>query len=115
MQKPPHIIDYETPETRSGAVSAPLALLTCFPGLFALAIYAANQSRNLPHVLGYLFWPLLIAGVVVGSIFLLRFRRLYRGRSRPWFVSVSIAAHIIVLLVGIPFLMLLFSGMITQD
>lgn len=113
MQQVSHVIDYESPET--GAISAQSALLSCLPGVFALVTYVAHQWQDVPKVVGYLFWPLLAVGVVVGFICFARFRRAYRGRKRPWFVSMSIAAHFLVLLVGVPFVVLLIVGALTGN
>jgi hypothetical protein len=113
MQQESHVIAYESPGTL--AISAQSALLSCLPGVFALVTYAAHQWQDVPKFVGYLFWPLLAVGVVTGFICFARFRRAYRGRSRPWFVSLSIAAHFLVLLVGVPFLLLLVVGALTGN
>ncbi|CAN5416515.1 hypothetical protein BH10PLA1_BH10PLA1_20420 [soil metagenome] len=114
MQQKPQAIDYASVKT-DRCVSAPAAVISCVPGMFALVTYSAHQSIALPKVLGYLFWPMLAIGVVVGFICVIRFRRAYRGRKRPWFVSVSVAARFLVLLVGIPFLLLLIVGALTGN
>ena len=85
------------------------------PGLFALVTYAAHQYRDVPDLIGYAFWPFLALGVAVGAVCFVRFRRSYRGRSRPWYVSLSIAVHLLVLLVGLPFLVLLLVGALTGN
>ena len=113
MQQESPVIAYES--TGTGAISAQTALLSCLPGVFALVTYVAHQWQELPKIVGYLFWPLLAIGVVAGFVCLVRFRRAYRGRKRPWFVSMSIAAHLLVLLIGVPFLLLLIVGALTGN
>jgi hypothetical protein len=120
MQQESHIIDYAKADAEP--VSAQKALLSCTPGLLALVTYATMQfetPQGVPviilYLLAYLFWPLLAIGVLVGAVCFGRFRRRYRGRKRPWFVSVSIAVHTLVLLVGVPFLSLVIAGLLAGN
>jgi hypothetical protein len=83
--------------------------------VFALVTHVAHQWQDVPKIVGDLFWPLLSIGVLAGFTCFVRFRRAYRGRKRPWFVSMSIAIHLLVLLIGIPFLLLLIVGALTGN
>jgi hypothetical protein len=114
LQQESPVIDC-APTQPDDPVSARRALLTCLPGLLALSTYVVEQYRDVPAVIGYLFWPLLALGVVVGAVCLVRFRRSYRGRSGPWYISLSVAVHTVVLLVGVPFLLLLLVGALTGN
>jgi hypothetical protein len=113
MKQQSHVIDYATAD--AAPVSAQTALLSCAPGLLALVTYVAHQYRDVPTIIGYLFWPLLALGVLLGAVCFVRFRRNYRGRARPWFVSLSLALHTLVLLVGVPFLLLLGFSALTGN
>ena len=83
-------------------------LASCVPGVFALVVYAVNfQDPKQAGILCYLFWPMLVLGVLIGLRFVTIDRRRYSTTGRPWYVSLAIAAHVIVLMVGIPFVLLL--------
>jgi hypothetical protein len=113
MQQESRVIAYESLATV--AISAQSALLSCLPGVLALIIYAAHQWKDVPEAVGLMFWTLLAIGVVAGFIYFTRLRRAYRGRKPPWFVSMSIALHFLVLLVGVPLLSLLIVGALTGN
>jgi hypothetical protein len=113
MPQQARIIGYEAPQASAETVSPWSAICTCLPGIAAIAAYVRNRSADLPRPIAPLFWPLLAIGVMVGLLCIGRFNRVYRGRRRPWFVSLSIAAHFLVVLIGVPFLLLfLVSGIV---
>ncbi len=115
MQREANVIDFEMTAADAGGVSARSALLTCLPGAFAFITYVAHQWQDVPRAIGYLFWPLLLIGVILGFVCVTRYRRIYRTRRRPWFVSLSSSAHVLVPLVGVPFLLLLIVGALTGN
>ena len=115
MRQELHVIDYAAPQPDAGTVSPQKSFLTCSPGIFAVLIYVVHQYQDVPSFFGYLFWPLMFVGVVIGIVCSIRFRRCYRGRSRPWFVSLNLAVHTLVLLIGVPFLLLLIIGALTGN